>query len=93
MEHGFKWLEEGFPLCLRLHGILFSHGRGSCQTPDEFRKTQNWIGDMRPGNAVFIFPPPDRILATTPVLEKVALAHVQFETIHPPFLDSNGRLG
>ncbi|MDR2129348.1 MAG: Fic family protein [Burkholderiaceae bacterium] len=110
MEYGLLRLKEGFPLCLRLfrevHGVLLSHGRGSAQTPGEFRRSQNWIGGARPGNAAFVPPPPDRVMdcmgrlelflhdqpEATPVLEKAALAHVQFETIHP-FLDGNGRLG
>jgi Fic family protein len=110
MEHGLARLKEGFPLCLRLfreaHGILLDHGRGSAQTPGEFRRSQNWIGGTRPGNAAFVPPPPDRVMecmgklelflhdqpTATPVLEKAALAHAQFETIHP-FLDGNGRLG
>ncbi|MDR2031895.1 MAG: Fic family protein [Azoarcus sp.] len=110
MEYGLARLKEGFPLCLRLfreiHGILLSQGRGSAQTPGEFRHSQNWIGGTRPGNAVFVPPPPDRVMdcmgklefflhdkpQATPILEKAALAHVQFETIHP-FLDGNGRLG
>lgn len=86
--------------------MLLSKGRGSDQTPGEFRRTQNWIGGTRPGNAVFVPPPaselPDCLAKLelflhdqpepTPVLLKAALAHVQFETIHP-FLDGNGRLG
>ena len=72
----------------------------------QFRRSQNWLGGTRPGNARFIPPPPDRVVECmgdlekflhdraqrTPVLFKAALAHVQFETIHP-FLDGNGRLG
>jgi len=110
LEHGRKRLGEGFPLSLRLireiHGVLLSKGRGSDRTPGEFRRTQNWIGGTRPGNAAFVPPPPDEVLECmgslelflhdqpepTPVLLKAALAHVQFETIHP-FLDGNGRLG
>lgn len=110
MEHGLNRLKEGFPLSLRLfremHGILLSHGRGSHANPGEFRRSQNWIGGTRPGNAYFIPPPADNVLEcmgelekflhdipqTTPPLLKAALAHVQFETIHP-FLDGNGRLG
>lgn len=110
LNHGLKRLDEGFPLSLRLirevHGVLLSRGRGSDRTPGEFRRTQNWIGGTRPGNAAFVPPPPDEVLACmgslerflhdqpepTPVLLKAALAHVQFETIHP-FLDGNGRLG
>ncbi|RJQ50730.1 MAG: Fic family protein [Desulfobacteraceae bacterium] len=107
---GLKRLAEGFPLSLRLlkeiHGVLLSKGRGSRQSPGEFRRSQNWIGGTRPGNAVFVPPPPELVLecmgklelflhdrpGPTPVLLKAAMAHVQFETIHP-FLDGNGRLG
>ncbi len=109
-DYGLKRLAEGFPLSLRLikemHGMLLYKGRGSNQTPGEFRKTQNWIGGTRPGNAAFVPPPADKVLECmgelelflhdqpqpTPALLKAALAHVQFETIHP-FLDGNGRLG
>jgi Fic family protein len=110
LEHGLRRLEEGFPLSLRLfkeiHGVLLNKGRGSSQTPGEFRRTQNWIGGTRPGNAAFVPPPASEVLECmsklelflndqpepTPILLKAALAHVQFETIHP-FLDGNGRLG
>jgi Fic family protein len=110
LNHGITRLLEGFPLSLRLlkeiHGILLAKGRGSNQTPGEFRRSQNWIGGTRPGNAKFVPPPPESILECmgalelflhnkpehSPVLLKAALAHVQFETIHP-FLDGNGRLG
>lgn len=110
LNHGLRLLEEGLPLSLRLfrevHGVLLAGGRGSDQTPGEFRRSQNWIGGTRPGNAVFVPPPPEEVPACmsrlelflhdqpgpTPVLLKAALAHVQFETIHP-FLDGNGRLG
>lgn len=110
LDHGLRLLGEGFPLSLRLlreiHGILLAKGRGSTRTPGEFRRSQNWIGGTRPGNAVFVPPPPELVMdcmgrlelflhdkpKATPVLLKAALAHVQFETIHP-FLDGNGRLG
>lgn len=110
MEHGLKRIRGGFPLALRLmkeiHGILLAKGRGSNKTPAEFRRSQNWIGGTRPGNAAFVPPPAERVTkcmgdleqflhdrpAKTSTLIKVALAHVQFETIHP-FLDGNGRLG
>ncbi len=89
-----------------MHAVLLAKGRGSRQTPGEFRRSQNWIGGTRPGNAHFVPPPADRLMECmvalehflhdqpekTPVLVKAALAHVQFETIHP-FLDGNGRLG
>ena len=109
LEHGIKRLEEGFPLSNRLiremHGVLLSRGRGSEKSPGEFRRTQNWIGGNRPGNAVFVPPPPEHVEEcmaalerflhddrSYPVLVRTALAHVQFETIHP-FLDGNGRIG
>ncbi|MGD9366032.1 MAG: Fic family protein [Desulfobacteraceae bacterium] len=110
LNHGLHRLEEGLPLSLRLfreiHSILLDKGRGSNQTPGEFRRSQNWIGGTRPGNAAFVPPPAAQVLECmsklelflhdqpepTPVLLKAALAHVQFETIHP-FLDGNGRLG
>ena len=110
LDHGLRLLQEGLPLSLRLfreiHGVLLSKGRGSNQAPGEFRRSQNWIGGTRPGNAAFVPPPAEEVLECmgklelflhdqpepTPVLLKAALAHVQFETIHP-FLDGNGRLG
>lgn len=110
LDLGLRRLAEGFPLSLRLikeiHGVLLAEGRGSQQTPGEFRRSQNWIGGTRPGNASFVPPPAEAMLdcmsklelflhdqaEATPVLLKAALAHVQFETIHP-FLDGNGRLG
>ncbi len=110
LNHGLSRLNEGFPLSLRLikeiHAVLLTKGRGSNQTPGEFRSSQNWIGGTRPGNAAFVPPPVDQVLECmgklelflhnqpepTPTLLKAALAHVQFETIHP-FLDGNGRLG
>ena len=110
LEYGLRRLQEGFPLSLRLlreiHGVLLSRGRGSQQAPGEFRRSQNWIGGTRPGNAAFVPPPAAEVPQCmslleqflhdepepTPVLLKAALAHVQFETIHP-FLDGNGRLG
>jgi Fic family protein len=109
LEHGLRRLREGFPLCNRLlreiHGVLLASGRGSDRDPGEFRRRQNWIGWSRPGNAVFVPPPPklvpelmselERTLhheELAPTVIRAALAHVQFETIHP-FLDGNGRLG
>ncbi|HXF53384.1 MAG TPA: Fic family protein [Hyphomicrobiaceae bacterium] len=109
MNHGLRRLAGGFPLSLRLinemHRELLSKGRGSNRQPGEFRRSQNWIGGTRPGNALFVPPPPDRVMGcmrdlerflhdrmTYPVLIRAALAHVQFETIHP-YLDGNGRLG
>jgi cell filamentation protein, protein adenylyltransferase len=111
MKYGLKRLrEDNFPLSLRLireiHEILLSSGRGSEMMPGEFRTSQNWIGGTRPGNARFVPPPPNEVVACMGALEKfiheknlhmqvlvkAALVHVQFETIHP-FLDGNGRVG
>jgi Fic family protein len=110
MTHGLERMRGGFPLSLRLireiHEILLSKGRGSNKQPGEFRRSQNWIGGSRPGNAAFVPPPPELVMECMgalelflhderpdiPLLIKAGLAHVQFETIHP-FLDGNGRLG
>ena len=110
MNHGLRRLGEGFPLSLRLiremHEVLLVKGRGSDKQPGEFRRSQNWIGGTRPGNAMFVPPPPDKVVECMgalelflheerrdiPTLVKAGLVHVQFETIHP-FLDGNGRLG
>ncbi|MEM6286652.1 MAG: Fic family protein [Bacteroidota bacterium] len=93
-------------LIREIHEILLASGRGADKAPGEFRRSQNWIGGPRPGRARFVPPPPEEVMAAmgaletflhdipvrTPVLIKAALAHVQFETIHP-FLDGNGRVG
>ena len=110
MDHGLQRLRAGFPLSLRLiceiHDVLLSRGRGSEKQPGAFRRSQNWIGGSRPGNAAFVPPPPELVLdcmgrletflhddrPDLPLLIKAGLAHVQFETIHP-FLDGNGRVG
>jgi Fic family protein len=110
MQHGLERLREGFPLSLRLireiHGTLLRDGRGADRTPGEFRRSQNWIGGTRPGNAAYVPPPPERLMEcldsfekflhdehqTLPLLIQLGLIHAQFETIHP-FLDGNGRLG
>lgn len=106
--HGLARLKDDFPLSLRLlkeiHQVLLAGGRGSGKLPGEFRRSQNWIGGTRPGNALFVPPPVDELNQclsdfesflhdeSLPVLIKAGLLHVQFETIHP-FLDGNGRLG
>ena len=109
MEHGLRRVRGGFPLSNRLirevHKILLSRGRGAGKSPGEFRRSQNWIGGTRPGNARLVPPPPHRVAEAMgalekflhdakapPTLLKAALWHVQFETIHP-FLDGNGRVG
>ncbi|MEK6701506.1 MAG: Fic family protein [Planctomycetota bacterium] len=100
---------KGLPVSVRLlcesHRRLMRGVRGADKAPGEIRKTQNWIGGTRPGNAKFVPPPPEHVLEamtrlerwihgndSLPPLIKVGLAHVQFETIHP-FLDGNGRIG
>ena len=110
INYGINKLDEGFPICLRLlkeiHKILLKGIRGQYKHPGEFRTSQNWIGGTRPGNAIFVPPPPDQLISVLgelekflnddtiklPALVKIALIHVQFETIHP-FLDGNGRIG
>lgn len=110
MMYGLETLKT-LPLSLRLlrqmHERLLQSGRGQTKNPGEFRRSQNWIGGTRPGNALFVPPPPGQELdqcldaferfihddeAKLPALVKAGLLHVQFETIHP-FLDGNGRIG
>ena len=106
---GLEQLER-LPLSLHLirdmHARLLEGGRGASKNPGEFRRSQNWIGGTRPGNALFVPPPVFELAACLdaferfmhedvsqlPVLIKAGLLHVQFETIHP-FLDGNGRIG
>ncbi len=112
----FRWVQaqlrdpQGLPISVRLlcdaHRLLLEGARGAGKQPGELRLSQNWIGGTRPGNAVFVPPPPERVASLladlerfihdavldVPPLVKVALVHAQFETIHP-FLDGNGRIG
>ena len=108
MNHGLNRIESGeLPLSSRLlrevHARLMRDVRGGDKAPGEFRRTQNWLGGTRPGNARFVPPPAHEVAPAmsdlekflhddTRVLVKAALAHAQFETIHP-FLDGNGRVG
>ena len=109
MMYGLNRLEE-LPLSLRLiremHARLLQSGRGGTRNPGEFRRSQNWIGGTRPGNALFVPPPATEVdpcldalerfmheeSSRLPALIKAGLLHVQFETIHP-FLDGNGHIG
>ncbi len=112
----FQWVQaqlrspQGLPISVRLlseaHRRLLDGARGSGKQPGELRRSQNWIGGTRPGNAVFVPPPADQVPALLtdlerfihaeqsdfPALVRVALVHAQFETIHP-YLDGNGRIG
>ncbi len=112
----FRWVQDqlrdpkGLPISVRLlrhaHRLLLDGVRGAGKQPGKLRRSQNWIGGTRPGNAVFVPPPPERVSALLtdmerfihatatdlPPMVKVALIHAQFETIHP-FLDGNGRIG
>ena len=109
MMYGLERLED-LPLSLRLiremHARLLQSGRGGTKDPGEFRRSQNWIGGTRPGNALYVPPPVTELdnclgaferfmhddQSRLPALIKAGLLHVQFETIHP-FLDGNGRIG
>jgi len=112
----FRWVQEqlrdpqGLPISVRLlcdaHRFLLDGARGAGKQPGELRRSQNWIGGTRPGNAAFVPPPPEHVPALLADMERfihdvgtelpsmvgVALIHAQFETIHP-FLDGNGRIG
>ena len=112
----FRWVQaqlrdpKGLPISVRLlcdaHRLLLNGVRGTGKQPGELRRSQNWIGGTRPGNAVFVPPPPEKLTvlladleqfihvaeSDLPPMVRVALIHAQFETIHP-FLDGNGRIG
>jgi Fic family protein len=112
----FRWVQaqlrdpQGLPISIRMlceaHRLLLDGVRGAGKQPGELRRSQNWIGGTRPGNAAFVPPPPQEVAnllaslerfvhapnADLPPLVRVALIHAQFETIHP-FLDGNGRIG
>jgi Fic family protein len=93
-------------LLKEVHGRLLDGTRGGSTGSGEFRRVQNWLGGAGPSNARFVPPPPQEVApamsalekflhddpVATPILIKAALAHAQFETIHP-FLDGNGRVG
>ncbi len=93
-------------LMRELHAELMRSGRGAGKAPGEFRRVQNWVGGLTPTSAELVPPPPpfvepciadlerfiNDIPERHPPLVKAALAHLQFETIHP-FLDGNGRVG
>ena len=112
----FRWVQaqlrdpKGLPISVRLlcdaHRLLLNGVRGAGKQPGELRRSQNWIGGTRPGNAVFVPPPPEKMAglladleryihgaeSDLPPMVRVALIHAQFETIHP-FLDGKGRSG
>jgi Fic family protein len=112
----FRWVRgqlrdpQGLPISVRLlceaHRLLMGGARGAGKQPGELRRSQNWIGGTRLGNAAFVPPPPQQVGDLLSDLERfihvadpelsplvrIALIHAQFETIHP-FLDGNGRIG
>ena len=112
----FQWVlgqlrsPTGLPISVRMlneaHRLLLNGARGAGKQPGELRRSQNWIGGTRPGNAVFVPPPAEQVprllgdlerfihadAVDLPPLVRVALVHAQFETIHP-YLDGNGRIG
>jgi Fic family protein len=95
-----------YRLLTEIHATLMQSGRGRQRGPGELRRNQVWIGGHSAETAVYVPPPPNMLADSFSALErylndadgqtspfiKAALAHVQFETIHP-FLDGNGRLG
>jgi len=108
MEHGLQRVRDGFPVSVRLlremHELLLSGVRGQHRRPGELRASPVWIGGSSLADAAFVPPPPQEMgVALTdlerflherdlPLLAQLALAHYQFEVIHP-FLDGNGRIG
>jgi len=114
--NAFLWVQSqlrsshGLPISVRLlseaHRRLLDGVRGAGKQPGEIRRSQNWIGGTRPGNAMFVPPPAEQVgsllaelerfihaeTSNLPALVRVALVHAQFETIHP-YLDGNGRIG
>ena len=112
----FRWVQaqlrdpQGLPISVRMlceaHRLLLDGVRGAGKQPGELRRSQNWIGGTRAGNAAFVPPPPHEVAdllaslerfvhtpdADLPPMVRIALIHAQFETIHP-FLDGNGRIG
>ncbi len=100
---------KGLPLSIRLlnqiHRRLMAGRPGRGTPPGEVRRSQNWVGGTRPGNAIFVPPPPHALGDALTAFERAmhaksrahplvrsALLHAQIETIHP-YLDGNGRVG
>jgi len=108
MEHGLERVKGGFPISVRLlremHELLLADVRGQHRHPGELRTSPVWIGGSNVGDTVFVPPPPEEMRAALsdlegflherelPLLVQLAMAHYQFEAIHP-FLDGNGRIG
>ncbi|MPZ52860.1 MAG: Fic family protein [Acidimicrobiia bacterium] len=108
MEHGLQRAAEGFPVSIRLlrdmHELLLSGVRGQHRRPGDLRESPVWIGGVTLEDAAFVPPPPDVMVEALtdlerflhekdmPLLVQLAVAHYQFEAIHP-FLDGNGRIG
>ncbi len=107
LDHGLRRVKDlpvGVRLLNEIHATLLKGVRGDYATPGEFRKSQNWIGGANPATAVFVPPPVDEMRRAIadwerfineqpfPLLIQLAIAHYQFEAIHP-YLDGNGRVG
>jgi Fic family protein len=108
MEHGLTRVRGGFPISVRLfremHEVLLQGARGQHRRPGELRTSPVWIGGSTLDDAVFVPPPPEEMRQALgdlekylhgtdlPLLAQLAVAHYQFEVIHP-FLDGNGRIG
>ena len=105
--HRLAELPVSVRLIREIHGVLLQGVRGSRLQPGELRRSQNWIGPAgcTLAEATFVSPPPEKVAEALgelelflhkqddlPILVKIGLAHVQFESIHP-FLDGNGRIG
>ncbi|MGL5942132.1 MAG: Fic family protein [Waterburya sp.] len=103
-----KSMEEGYPLSQSLirsiHQKLLSSGRGASKSPGEFKNEQNYLADTLKRNVLFIPISPEKLQdgldnlfryieqSTDPTLVKTAIAHLEFEALHP-FKDGNGRIG
>ena len=108
LRNAQKAMEAGYPLSLSLiktiHQQLLSFGRGASKSHGELKKEQNYLADKHKGSVLFVPIRPEKLQdgldelfryiedESQPVLIRTALAHVEFEALHP-FKDGNGRIG